>query len=75
MFTNLAAWVPSADPELVDLRFGHVSPLLCIVELMLELLVFRQVGVCLLLLQRGATQEIDDMYSEPEVPFRYFSTV
>ena len=43
--------VAGADPELVDLRFGHVSPLFRIVELMLEPLVLGQMGVGLLLLQ------------------------
>lgn len=55
-FTNLAALVAGANPQLVDLRFGHVGPLLCIIKRMLELPVFRQVGVCLLLLRRGGNQ-------------------
>lgn len=50
---NLAALVAGANPQLVDLCFGHVSPLFCIIELMLELPVLGQVGVCLLLLQRA----------------------
>lgn len=54
-FPNLAALVTGANPELVDLRFSHVGPLLGIVELMLELPELGQVGVCLLLLQ-GADQ-------------------
>lgn len=63
-FANLANLVTGANPELVDLRFGRVSPLLCIVELMLKLPVLRQVGVCLLLLQRGENQGNHLVYSE-----------
>lgn len=51
LFTDLAALVAGADPQLIDLRFGHVGPLLRVVELMLELPVLGQVAVGLLLLQ------------------------
>lgn len=51
LFTDLAALVAGAHPQLIDLRFGHVGPLLRVVELMLELPVLGQVAVGLLLLQ------------------------
>lgn len=51
LFTDLAALVAGADPELVDLRFSHVGPLLGIVKLVLELPVLGHVAVGLLLLQ------------------------
>lgn len=50
MFANLAALVAGADPQLVDLRFGHVGSLLGVVQLVLELPVLGQVGVGLFLL-------------------------
>lgn len=62
--TNLAALVPGADPELVDLRFGHVGPLLCVVKLVLDLPVLGQVGVCLLLLQKKEGSRENDGKSE-----------
>jgi len=49
--TNLAALVPGADPQLVDLRFGRVGPLLRVVQLVLELPGLGEVGVGLLFLQ------------------------
>lgn len=51
LFTDLAALVAGADPELIDLRFGHVGPVLRVVELVLELPVLGQVAVGLLFLQ------------------------
>lgn len=51
-YTDLATLVPSADAELVDLSLGHISPLLCSVQLMLDLPVLGHVGVGLLLLRR-----------------------
>lgn len=51
MLTDLAALVAGAHPQLVDLRFGRVGPLLRVVELVLELPVLGQVAVGLLLLQ------------------------
>lgn len=57
MFANLAALVPGADPQLVDLRFGHVGSLLGVVQLVLELPVLGQVGVCLFLLRRANRED------------------
>lgn len=51
LFTDLAALVAGAHPQLVDLRFSHVGPLLGIVQLVLELPVLGEVAVGLLLLQ------------------------
>lgn len=55
VFTDLAALVAGAHPQLVDLRLGHVGPLLGVVQLVLELPVLGQVAVGLLLLQTGGT--------------------
>ena len=54
-FTNLAALVTGADTQLVDLRLGRVGPLLCVVQLVLQLPVLGHVGVCLLLLHRDGS--------------------
>lgn len=64
---DLAALVAGANPQLVDLRFGHVGPLLCVVQLVLELPELGQVGVCLLLLQRANQGKKNIAYKGPEV--------
>lgn len=62
LFTDLAALVAGAHPELVDLRFSHVGPLLCVVELVLELPVLGQVAVGLLLLRtRPGARSTEDV--------------
>lgn len=50
---DLGSLVSGADPQLVDLRLGHVGSLLGVVQLMLQLPVLGQVGVGLFLLGRG----------------------
>lgn len=53
MKAHLSPLVAGANAELVDLRLSHVGPLLCIIQLVLQLPVLAQVGVGLLLLHRG----------------------
>lgn len=56
---DLGALVPGADPQLVDLRLGHVCSLLGVVELMLQLPVLGQIRVGLFLLGRGSRENGD----------------
>lgn len=57
---DLGALVPGADPQLVDLRLGHVGPLLGVVELVLQLPELGQVGVGLFLLRRDGRDDGSD---------------
>lgn len=58
---DLGALVAGADPQLVDLRLGHVGPLLGVVELVLHLPVLGQVGVGLFLLGRASRENNDSL--------------
>ena len=55
---NLATLVPSADAKLIDLRLGHVSPLLSVIQLMLDLPKLGQVGVRLQILRHREKGEV-----------------
>lgn len=55
-----AQGIPGPCPQLVGLGLGHVSPLLCIIQLVLGLAILSQVGASLLLL---------GVYTGPWFPF------
>lgn len=61
---NLAALVPGANPELVDLRLGHVGPLLRVIQLVLDFPVLGQVGVGLFLLQSKPREQLSVQSTE-----------
>lgn len=62
LFTDLGALIPGAGPQLVDLRFSHIGPLLCIVKLMLEFPVLGHVGVHLIFLRKRKPRKIFNLH-------------
>lgn len=56
---------PSANTELVDSGLGHLSPLLCIVQFMLDLPELGQAGVGLFLLREDREQGTRSYHCRP----------